>query len=59
LLQYDIKNRRSFLKRMEYPSVKPENLYIGSIVTVYSRQLHIVDYADEHTRKKLEQKRET
>ncbi|GAQ77823.1 Nucleoside diphosphate kinase [Klebsormidium nitens] len=59
LEMYDIKNRRTFLKRTEYPSVKPEHLYIGSIITVYSRQLHLMDYADEHTRKKLDQKRET
>jgi len=54
LEMYDIKNRRSFLKRTHYPSVTVKDLYIGSTVSVYSRQLHIVDYADPFTRSKLE-----
>ena len=44
---YDMKNKRTFLKRCPYPSVRPEHLYIGSVVTVYARQLTVVDYADE------------
>ena len=28
-------------------------LYIGAVVTVYSRQLKLIDYADEFTRKRL------
>mmetsp|Transcript_39472 Transcript_39472/g.85923 ORF Transcript_39472/g.85923 Transcript_39472/m.85923 type:complete len:380 (-) Transcript_39472:1625-2764(-) len=55
---YDIKNRRSFLKRTHYPSVTLKDLYVGSTVTVYSRQLKIVDYADPYTRSKLESTRE-
>eukprot|EP00959_Pyramimonas_sp_CCMP1952_P457554 9475132-Pyramimonas_sp.AAC.2 len=55
---YDIKNRRSFLKRTHYPSVILKDLYVGSTVTVYSRQLKVVDYADPYTRGKLESTRE-
>lgn len=56
---YDMKNKRTFLKRCPYPSVRPEHLYIGSVVTVYARQLTVVDYADEFTRKRLEASKET
>jgi len=58
LEMYDIKNRRVFLKRCQYPSVKLENLYVGSIVTVYSRQLTVSEYADEYTKEVLEKTRE-
>jgi len=46
---YDLKNRRTFLKRSDYPSVQAKDLYKGSIITVYSRQLTIVDYGDKYT----------
>jgi len=46
---YDLKNRRTFLKRCDYPSVSAKDLYKGNIVTIYSRQLTIVDYGDGFT----------
>eukprot|EP00899_Mesostigma_viride_P026543 jgi/Mesvir1/7073/Mv09185-RA.1 len=55
---YDVKNRRSFLKRCTYPSISKEHLFIGSVITVYSRQLKVVGYGDEATRKALEKKQE-
>lgn len=51
---YDLKNRRTFLKRSDYPSVTAKDLYKGGIVTIYSRQLTIEDYGDEFTRKVFE-----
>jgi nucleoside-diphosphate kinase len=51
LWQYDLKNRRTFLKRCDYPAVTAKDLYKGGIITIYSRQLTIVDYGDEYTRK--------
>jgi len=48
---FDLKNRRTFLKRCDYPSVTENDLYKGNIVTIYSRQLEIIDYSDEFTRK--------
>lgn len=49
MLQYDLKNRRTFLKRCDYPGVGAKDLFKGSIITVYSRQLTIKDYADSFT----------
>ncbi len=57
-LQYDIKNRKTFLKRVKQESITLEMLYIGAVVTVYARQLKVVDYADEYTRKHLGSRQE-
>jgi len=54
LEMFDIRNRRTFLKRCSYPSIALDDLYLGSIITVYSRQLKIVDYGDAFTANKLE-----
>ncbi|XP_064399962.1 nucleoside diphosphate kinase homolog 7-like [Halichondria panicea] len=50
---FDIKNRRLFLKRSKCERVKLNDLYIGAIVNIHSRQLTIVDFGDEFTTKKL------
>jgi len=34
---YDLKNKKLFLKRCEYPSISLNDLYIGAVVSVYSR----------------------
>lgn len=49
----DVKNRRMFLKKTRVDGLTLEDLYVGSTVTIHSRQLHIVDYADEFTKKSL------
>merc|ERR1711907_356546 len=55
---FDLKNRRTFLKKCEYPSIQLGDLYIGATVSIYSRQLKVVDYADDYTRSKLCTKRQ-
>jgi hypothetical protein len=50
-----MKNRKHFLKRVKpSPEVDPSQLYIGSIITVYARQLKLLEYADEHTRQAVD-----
>ena len=51
---YDIKNLRIFLKRIVNPEVKTSSLYIGSEISIYSRQYKIIAFADEYTKKTLE-----
>jgi nucleoside-diphosphate kinase len=51
---YDPKNRRPFLKRCEYADIAASDLYIGATVTICARQLKVVEYADNHTKKKLD-----
>lgn len=50
---FDLKNKRTFLKRCSYPSVKLSDLFVGSAINVYARQLKVLDYGDEWTRNKL------
>lgn len=51
---HDLKNKRVFLKRCEFPTITIKDLYIGSIVNVYSRQLKFIDYGDVYTRNTFE-----
>jgi nucleoside-diphosphate kinase len=55
---YDIKNRRPFLKRSVIENLKLDEIFIGSVVNIHSRQLSIVDFGDEFTAKKLKSKKE-
>jgi len=55
---WDIKNKKTFLKKTPYPQIQPKDLYLGSVINVFSRQLKIVDYADVFTRKNFEVQRE-
>lgn len=52
---HDYRNRRVFLKRCNYPGIELHHLYIGAVITVYSRQIQVVDYADDFTKKSLSQ----
>ena len=49
-VQFDLKTRKMFLKRMACADVTMDKLFLGSIVSVYSRQLKLVDYGDAFTR---------
>lgn len=50
---FDVKNNRPFLKRSEYADITMANIYVGATITVLARQLKIIDYGDEYTRKIL------
>ena len=52
-IQFDLKNKRIFLKRCEY-ALQLKDIFLGAVLNVYSRQLKVVDYADEFTRTKFE-----
>lgn len=54
---YDPRNKRAFLKRTEYAEIGLSGLYIGAVVTVLSRQLKVIDYADDYTRRALESRK--
>lgn len=53
LVQYDIKARKTFLKRSPLPGVTIDDLFLGNSISVYARPLKIVAYADEFTAGKL------
>ncbi|KAE9036883.1 hypothetical protein PR003_g7012 [Phytophthora rubi] len=50
------KTRKIFLKRIRIPTVNLDDLYVGGSVTVYSRQLTIMEPANEFTRQMLRQR---
>jgi len=54
---FDIKNKKLFLRRCEYPSLSLVDLYIGATVTIYARQLTVVEYGDLFTKKQFESKK--
>ncbi|OXB74967.1 UNVERIFIED_CONTAM: hypothetical protein H355_011763 [Colinus virginianus] len=56
---YDTNSRRLFLKRCKAPPSLEEQLYINNTIHLVSRQLKIVDYGDERTRRLLAAKRVT
>jgi nucleoside-diphosphate kinase len=47
-----------FLKRSQYPDLKLENLFVGSTVVIFGRQLKIVEYADFATKEALTKAKE-
>lgn len=64
MLQFDFKvdldvtRRRLFLKRTVVPSLRLEDLFIGAKVSVCSRVLTVLDYADSTTRNTFASKQE-
>lgn len=43
---YDIRNKRTFLKRSEYPGLALKDIFVGAILNIHSRKLKVTDYAD-------------
>ena len=55
----DLKNKRCFLKKSACPpEISSNDLYIGALVTLYSRELEIVDYGDNFTRQRQEKQKQ-
>ncbi|XP_024921362.1 nucleoside diphosphate kinase homolog 7 isoform X2 [Cynoglossus semilaevis] len=55
---FDVKNQRTFLRRTVYDDIQQDDLFLGNRVTVFSRQLHLIEYADQYTANKLGIKKE-
>ncbi|CAG2068827.1 unnamed protein product [Timema podura] len=50
---YELKTRRLFLKRIQIPTVNLGDMYIGSTLYILSRNMRILDFANEFTRSSL------
>jgi len=50
---YDLKTKKLFLKRTKVDNVSLKDLYIGSTINVFSRQLTVTDYGNSYTKKEL------
>ena len=51
---FNLKTRKLFLKRTKMPEILLSDFYLGGVLTIFSRKLNIVDYADQFTRSKFE-----
>lgn len=58
LTQFDMKNQRTFLRRIKFDELHPEDLFVGNRVNVFSRQLNLIGYGDQYTANKLGSKKE-
>lgn len=52
-MQFDLKNHKTFLKRIRVPEITLDDLYIGSVFTCFGRQLKVIEYGEEFTRKEI------
>jgi hypothetical protein len=51
----DLKNKKIFLKKCACPpEIASSDLFLGSKILLYSRELEVVDYGDNFTRNKLQ-----
>ena len=57
-LQFDVKNQRTFLRKTKYEDLRPEDLFVGNRVNVFSRQLNLIGYGDQFTANRLGSKKE-
>jgi len=53
MLQYDLKNNRSFLRRSKVDNIHMCDLFLGASVNILGRQLTLFEYANEFTRKRF------
>lgn len=54
--QFDLKTKKTFLKRSKCEGIQARDFYIGGIVTIFSRNIKITNYADCATQTKLQKK---
>lgn len=50
---FDIKNRKTFLRRSVIENLSIDDFYIDSSIRVFARLIKLVDYGSEDTKKKL------
>ncbi|CAL8252454.1 unnamed protein product [Merluccius merluccius] len=55
---FDVKNQRVFLRRTRYGGLQQRDLFVGSQINVFSRQLKLVEYGDQYTANQLGSKKE-
>ncbi|CAK1540107.1 unnamed protein product [Leptosia nina] len=50
---YDLKNRKTFLRRVKVNGITLDNFFIGSTLYILGRLVKITDFACEHTKERL------
>ena len=54
----DMKTRKQHLKRIQFPGVSQQDLFVGSTIDVYGRRFKITEFADKFTKENLVQNSE-
>ncbi|KAJ0182446.1 hypothetical protein K1T71_001815 [Dendrolimus kikuchii] len=54
LEMYDLRNKKTFVRRIKVNGISLENIYIGGTLYILGRLIKIVEFACEDTRKKLQ-----
>lgn len=57
-IQFDNKHKKTFLKRSHCDTVSETDLYIGNIISVFGRDLKLIEYLTEATKVELMKKSE-
>ncbi|KAF7998299.1 hypothetical protein HCN44_009697 [Aphidius gifuensis] len=50
---FDIKNKKTFLRRTKCENVDFKDFFVGNVVTIFSRAMKLVDVADSATKNKI------
>ncbi|XP_054014934.1 nucleoside diphosphate kinase 7 [Hylaeus anthracinus] len=53
---FDLKARKTFLRRTQCEGIQAKDFYVGAVVTIFSRNIKVLDYGDCITRTKLQTK---
>jgi nucleoside-diphosphate kinase len=57
-LQYDVKTKKSFLKRSKNDDLQLKDLFVGNMITILSRSMKITEYGDLFTQRALSKDQE-
>lgn len=56
---FDVKNKKVFLKRIQYSNLQLKDLFSGAEISIYSRKLKITEYCDTFTKQVFEESRKS
>lgn len=54
MFQFDLRTRKTFLKRTRCEGIKADDIQLDAIVTIFSRNIKITNYANAYTKNKLQ-----
>ncbi|XP_043461307.1 nucleoside diphosphate kinase 7 [Leptopilina heterotoma] len=53
---FDVKTRKTFLRRTKCEGVDESNFYVGAVVTIFARSMKLISFADFSTKTRVSQK---
>lgn len=49
----DVKTKKQYLKRIQFPSLQPHDFYVGNTLDIFGRRFRIIEFADKFTQENL------